>query len=168
MLKPLRNSYKKQRQGNFSYILSEMRKEFNVCLVWGLYNYFGRSGFQLLLAELVGSRNIHGKNWVEIKNSPVLCIPSFFFSELHRGDITTTMETFPRETEKSMHMTGDTVFPQQMQQLSYSFCTILCGMVLIGIPVKVLSTLAALLTTLKLWLVLMQLSLTNIAAKRRL
>lgn len=83
MLKPLRNSYKKQRQRKFLYILSEVRKEFHVCLVWGLYNYFRRSG--LLLAEPVGFRNIHRKNWVEIKNSPVLCIPSFFFSALHKG-----------------------------------------------------------------------------------
>lgn len=42
-------------------------------------------------------------------------------------------------------MIGDTVFPQQMQQLSYSFCNILCGMVLISIPVKVLSTLFVLM-----------------------
>lgn len=37
-----------------------------------------------------------------------------------------------------------------MQQLSYSFCTILCGMVLIGILVKILSTVFVLLSMLKL------------------
>lgn len=59
----------------------------------------------------------------------------------------------------------DTVFPQQIQQLSHSFCTTLCGMVLISIPMKVLSALFVLLTMLKLWLILMQLSLTDTAAK---
>lgn len=98
-LKPLRNSYKKQRQGNVLYILSEVGKEFNVCLVWNLHKYFRGPEFLLLPAEPVGYRNIHSKSSVESKNSPVLHPPSVFCTEPCRGDITTTRETFPRETD---------------------------------------------------------------------
>jgi len=60
------------------------------------------------------------------KNSPVQPNSSFFCTELHRGDTTTTLETFQIGTERSMHVDLGQGFPQQMQQPSHSFRTVPC------------------------------------------
>lgn len=112
-LKPLRKSYKKQRQGNFLYILSSGKWVQCLSCMKSL-QILQESRILLLPAEPVGYKNIHSKNSVERTAQS--------YTPLLSSVLNHAQETFQRN--RPMHIIWDRVFPQWMQQLSHSFCTI--------------------------------------------
>lgn len=79
--------------------------------------------------------------WLKIKNSSVLSnhtILLFFCTEFHRGDITTTQETFPTGIQKSKHVNLGQGFTSTDATVNWYHTN--WYVVLTGIPVMLLST----------------------------
>lgn len=89
-LKPLRKSYKKQRQGNFLYILSSGKWVQCLSCMKSL-QILQESRILLLPAEPVGYKNIHSKNSVERTAQSYTPLLSSVLN--HAG------ETFQRDTD---------------------------------------------------------------------